>query len=97
MNYYMLIYSLEDNYLKDRGQYRAEHLDLATNAAKKGELVLGGAMDDPADEAVLIFRGEDENIARDFAKSDPYVKNGLIKAWKVRKWNAVVGSKVEKD
>lgn len=93
----MLIYSLQDNYLKDRGQYRAEHLDLATNAARKGELVLGGAMEDPADEAILIFRGEDENIAREFAENDPYVKNGLIKAWKVRKWNAVVGSKIEKN
>lgn len=97
MNYYMLIYSLQDNYLQDRGQYRAEHLGLATNAAKNGKLILGGAMDDPADEAILIFRGDDESIARQFAENDPYVKNGLIKDWKVRKWNAVVGSKVEKE
>jgi len=95
MNYYILKYSLEDNYLTDRGQYRAEHLGLASDAAKKGKLILGGAVDDPVDEAILIFRGEDESIAREFAENDPYVKNGLIKEWKVRKWNAVVGSRFE--
>ena len=96
MNYYMLIYSLQDNYLKDRGKYREEHLGLAKDAAERGDLVLGGAMDDPADEAILIFRSENEEIAKEFAENDPYVKNGLIKEWKVRKWNAVIGSKIDK-
>ncbi len=95
MNYYILIYSLSENYLEERGQYRAEHLDLATDATKKGELVLGGALDSPADQAFLIFRGEDEKTAEAFVANDPYVKNGLVKEWKVRKWNAVVGSKLE--
>ena len=95
MNYYILFYELMDNYLQDRGQYRAEHLGLAKEAAEKGELVLGGALDTPSDGAILIFRGNDENVAENFAEKDPYVKNGLIKEWKVRKWNAVIGSKFE--
>ncbi|TBW30046.1 YciI-like protein [Gramella sp. KN1008] len=95
MNYYILFYELTENYLQERGQYRAEHLGLAKEAAEKGELVLGGALDNPADEAVLVFRGVDESVASNFAENDPYVKNGLIKEWKVRKWNAVVGSKFE--
>ena len=95
MNYYILKYKLADNYLKDRGQYRAEHLDLAKEAAEKEQLILGGAMDDPADEAILIFQGENEQIAKAFVEMDPYVKNGLIKKWEVRKWNAVIGSRLE--
>ncbi len=95
MNYYILFYELSENYLEQRGQYRAEHLGMAKEAAEKGELVLGGALDDPADQAILIFFGKDESTAREFAENDPYVKNGLIKNWKVRKWNAVVGSKFE--
>lgn len=95
MNYYLLIYDLNDNYLEDRGQYRAEHLGMAKEAAENGELVLGGAMDGPADQAILIFRGKDEKNIHDFAENDPYVKNGLVKSWKVRKWNAVIGSKFE--
>lgn len=93
MNYYILFYDLNDNYLQDRGQYRAEHLGMAKEAAENGELVLGGAMDSPADQAILIFHGDDEKTARNFAEKDPYVKNGLVKNWKVRKWNAVIGSK----
>ncbi|MDR5589257.1 YciI-like protein [Christiangramia sp. SM2212] len=95
MNYYMLIYKLAENYLKDRGQYRSEHLEMAKRATEIGELILGGAMDDPADEAILIFRGETDKAAKAFAENDPYLKNGLIKEWKVRKWNAVIGSKFE--
>lgn len=95
MNYYILFYELTENYLQERGQYRAEHLGLAKDVAEKGELVLGGALDAPADEAVLIFRGTDESVASNFAKKDPYVKYGLIKDWEVRKWNAVIGSRIE--
>ncbi|MDX1543471.1 MAG: hypothetical protein R3214_05935, partial [Christiangramia sp.] len=77
--------------------YRAEHLGLARDAAEKGELVLGGALDSPADQAILVFLGENETVATSFAENDPYVKNALIKEWKVRKWNAVVGSKYESN
>ena len=95
MNYYILKYKLADNYLQDRGQYRAEHLGMAKEVSENGKLVLGGAMDEPADEAILIFRSKDEKVATAFAENDPYVKNGLIKEWTVRKWNAVIGSKIE--
>lgn len=95
MNYYILFYDLNDNYLEDRGQYRAEHLEMAKEAAEKGELVLGGALDAPADQAILIFRANDEKMIRNFAENDPYVKNGLVKNWEVRKWNVVIGSKFE--
>ena len=94
MNYYILNYELADNYLQERGQYRAEHLGMAKEASELGELILGGAMDDPADEAILIFRGESDEVAKAFAENDPYVKNGLIKNWKVRKWNALVGNRI---
>ena len=97
MNYYLLFYELTGNYLQERGKYRTEHLGLAKEASEKEELVLGGALDNPADEAILVFRGADESVANNFAEKDPYVKNGLIKEWKVRKWNAVIGSKFENN
>ena len=93
MSYYILFYHLNDNYLEERGQYRAEHLDLAKNASARGDLVLGGALEEPADKAVLIFTEKEQAVA--FAEKDPYLKNGLIKNWNVRKWNAVIGSKLD--
>lgn len=92
MNYYLLFYKTIENYVEKRAPYRAEHLELAKEAHQNGALVMAGAMTEPADGAVLIFKGESPKIAEDFAKNDPYVKNGLIESWEVRPWTVVVGA-----
>ena len=46
----------------------------------------------PVDGAVLLFRGESAEVAENFARTDPYVLNGLIKEWRVREWTTVVGA-----
>lgn len=53
---------------------------------------MGGALANPADSAILIFKGEDPAVAEEFAKNDPYVKNGLIVEWHVRLWTVVIGN-----
>jgi hypothetical protein len=40
---------------------------------------------------MLVFRGPSADAAEAFAKADPYVRNGVVKQWRVRKWNTVVG------
>jgi uncharacterized protein YciI len=87
----ILFYDLVDDYVERRAQFRAEHLELARQAQAGGELVLAGALAEPADGAVVVFRGESPDAAVAFAKADPYVKNGLVKAWRVRKWSTVIG------
>lgn len=89
--HYILFYEVVDDYLARRGSYRAEHLGLARAAVARGELVMAGAFDEPADGAALVFRGDSPRAAEEFAQNDPYVKNGLVKRWRVRKWNVVVG------
>lgn len=91
MNHYLLIYDLTDDYLARRGEFRGVHLNLAWDANKRGELVLGGALGEPVDTAILMFKGESPKVAEDFAKADPYVTNGLIRKWTVRPWMTVVG------
>lgn len=91
MNHYLLIYDLADNYLERRGEFRGVHLKMAWEAHGRGELVMGGALSDPADRAILMFRGATAQVAEEFAKADPYVMNGLVKVWSVRQWNTVVG------
>lgn len=91
----ILFYEVQDNYLERRGEFRKEHLDLAKAAFKRGELSLAGALADPADQAILIFKGDCTETARAFAEADPYVKNGLIKKWSVRKWTTVIGEGIE--
>lgn len=89
--YYILFYKTVPEYLEKRGTYREEHLALAEKARVAGQLVMAGALADPADGAVLIFKGDSPKVAEDFANSDPYVKNGLIAEWNVRTWNVVIG------
>jgi uncharacterized protein YciI len=52
---------------------------------------MAGALAEPADSALLVFKGESPRVAEAFAKNDPYVKNGLIVEWKVRPWTVVIG------
>ena len=93
MYYYILFYTTVDNYVEKRVPFREEHLNLAQKAYQNGSLVMGGALDDPADSAMLIFKGNSPEVATEFAQNDPYVKNGLITEWKVRPWVVVVGNK----
>ncbi len=91
--YYILFYKTIENYIEKRAPYREAHLKYATASHARGELFLAGALAEPADGAVLIFKGDTPAVAEDFAKSDPYVLNDLIVEWKVRPWNVVIGGK----
>lgn len=91
MNHYLLIYDLADDYLDRRGEFRGVHLNLAWAAHQRGELMLGGALGEPVDRALLMFKGDSPKAAEEFAKVDPYVTNRLVKSWAVRPWMTVVG------
>lgn len=91
-NYYILFYKTINDYVEQRKPFRQAHLQYAQNAFKKGTLILAGAYSDPVDGAVLIFKGADQLVAEDFAKNDPYVKNGLVIEWHVRSWTVVIGN-----
>ena len=92
MKHFLLFYEAGPDYLARRPQFRAEHLRHAWSAAGRGEIVVAGALADPVDGAVLMFRGEDKSVAEDFARVDPYVVNGLVARWHVREWTTVVGA-----
>ena len=89
--HYLLIYDAADDYVARRAEFRAEHLKLAWQAQERGELVLGGALAEPVDGAVLFFSGDSPAAAEAFAAADPYVRNGLVTRWRVRPWITVVG------
>ena len=89
--HYLLFYEAAENYEERRKPFRAAHLQYAREAVARGELVLGGALANPTDGAVLLFRSTSPALVEQFAKSDPYVTNGVVKAWRVREWTTVVG------
>ncbi len=90
--YYILFYNNAADYLERRGGFREEHLAYARAAHERGELVIAGALADPADRAVLVFKADSATVPEDFARNDVYVRNGLITSWEVRPWTVVIGA-----
>jgi uncharacterized protein YciI len=86
----LLEYALVDDYLERRAALRDDHLALARQAHERGELLLAGALPEPYDRALLIWRAEREVVER-FVEQDPYVRNGLVTGWTIRPWNVAVG------
>jgi len=89
--HYVLFYEAGADYVERRVPFRDAHLSLAREAHARGELVLAGALADPVDGSVLIFKGETDAAARAFVQADPYIRNGLIKNWRVREWTVSIG------
>jgi uncharacterized protein len=94
MGYYTLFYEVVDDFVERRTVYREEHLLLAREAHRRGDIVLAGALADPADSALIIFRGESPDVANSFAHRDPYVRHGLVNRWEVRPWTVVIGAEL---
>lgn len=89
--HYLLFYEFVGDYVQRRAQFRAEHLQLAWQMHERGELILAGALAEPVDSAVLMFKGDSPAVAERFAAADPYVRHGLVTKHWVRPWTTVVG------
>ena len=90
MPYFALIYDVVDDFTTKRTPFRPAHLKEVRESQARGELIMAGALADPAG-ALLVFRAADKAVAENFAKADPYVNEGLVKSWMVRPWTVVVG------
>ena len=91
MKCYALLYYVVDDFVARRAPHREDHLRLVREAHGRGELLLAGALGDPPDRALLVFRVPDGLIAETFARRDPYVVKGVVRRWEVQPWAVVVG------
>jgi uncharacterized protein YciI len=97
MQYFALFYEVVDGFVSRRAPYREEHLQLAREAHRRGELFMAGAFTEPADRALLVFRAAGRSQVEEFARSDPYVTSGLVTRWEVRPWAVVIGGDLSDD
>ncbi len=90
--HYLLFYEKVADYPHREPAFQAAHRDHVMAAVARGDLLLGGPLEDPLDGAnVLLFRAESPTLAESFALADPYVKHGVVCRWDVRPWRTVVG------
>ena len=92
MGHFALLYDVVDHFAERRAPFRDAHLHLVREANARGLLLFAGALGDPPDGALLVFRAESPVVVEAFARADPYVTQGLVTAWRVRPWNIVVGA-----
>jgi len=91
MKHFCLFYEYPADFRERRAPFRGAHLDYANASVARDELRLGGAFTDDPPQGMLLFKGETAAVAENFAKSDPYVANGVVQSWRVREWTTVVG------
>ena len=88
--YYILTYETIDDYVEKRKPFRQEHLDLLKRELDAKHVVLGGALEDPTDKAVVIWKVQDKKTIEEFVSKDPYVQQGLVSKYEIRSWNVVI-------
>ena len=86
----LLFYDYVDDILERRAPFRQAHLALAGQFHEQGVLLMAGALTAPVDGAVFVFATDDRSIVKDFVANDPYVREGLVTAWRIRSWNVVL-------
>jgi len=92
MKHFALIYDMVENFIERRKPYREAHLHLINDAHVRGLIVMAGALGDPPDGGLLIFRADSPAPVDAWARADPYVTSGIVVGWKVRPWNVVIGA-----
>jgi len=94
MRFFALTYDVVPAFKDRRMPFREAHLQLVREAHDRGVLLFAGALGDPPDGALLVFRSDSASVVEDFARADPYVREGLVVAWRARPWNVVVGAEL---
>ncbi len=93
MSYFVLIYDVVDRFADRRMPHRPAHLAKINEALARGELVMAGALGNPPEGALIVFKAESADVAERFARVDPYVTEGLVTRWRVLPWSVVVGGR----
>jgi hypothetical protein len=56
----------------------------------RGDLLLVGPFGDPQTEgSMAVFASR--AAAEEFVAGDPFVSNGVVRAWQIRQWNEILG------
>jgi len=67
MPYFTLTYDVVEDFVNKRTPFRPAHLTGVREAHARGELIMAGALGEPAG-ALLVFRGADRSVAENFAR-----------------------------
>jgi uncharacterized protein len=90
--YFLLTLEYVENMLEKRTPYRERHINGAQKAFDDGYCTMAGALTDPVDTGVFVFKNVDYAFVENFVKNDAYFKGGLVPKYTIRPWMVVVGN-----
>lgn len=90
--YVLLTLEYVPNMLEKRGPYREEHINGAKKVFEEGTCAMAGALTDPVDTGVFVFKNVDKDYVENFVRNDAYYKAGLVPTYTIRPWMVVVGN-----
>lgn len=91
---YVLQYDYVANALEKRQPHRQAHLALINKQVEKGNVILGGAVNNPPTGGLLIFRNLTAQEIEQIVQQDPYVVNGVVEKYSIKPYMAVTGDAV---
>lgn len=98
--HFILTYHTVNRFNDRKMRFRSAHLDLVRSYYGDGRLVMGGALLEPNDAALLIFQCDQVDEVEGFVEKDPYVQKGLVKSYDIRPWSVAIGGdsmKIEEE
>ena len=90
--YLLLTLHYVDGMMEKRGPHREAHLAGAQRGYDDGTIVMAGALLDPVDAGVFVFKNVDEAHVKAFVEADAYYVAGLVPRYTIRPWMVVVGN-----
>ncbi len=89
---YVLLYESADDVRSKAPLHFPAHVARWKTFQDQGTLLMIGTFGNPQDEgSMAIFTTRE--AAEAFARSDPFVLNGVVRRWSIREWNeAIAGS-----
>jgi uncharacterized protein len=89
---YVLFYESADDVVNRAPAHFPAHSARLDEFHARGDLLMVGTFADPQTEGSMSIFSSRE-AAEEFAAGDPFVLNGVIRAWHVREWNEVLSDR----
>lgn len=86
---YVVFYESADDVAAKAPAHFPAHRARLDEFAGRGTLIMVGTFGNPQDEgSMAIFTTRDD--AEEFVRGDPFVLNGVVRAWHIREWNEIL-------
>jgi uncharacterized protein YciI len=86
---YVVFYDSADDVATKAPPHFAAHKARLDEFAGRGSLLMVGTFSNPQEEgSMAIFTTRE--AAEEFVRGDPFVLEGVVRAWHIREWNEVL-------